>query len=94
MDGKIYGFYIGCYFLIDWEIDIEYIVVIIEGYDSGLCRVFVVMCKVFVIDLLNLILVVFEVNCCGFSGKCGLDVGEWLFFKNCCWFVNCVVEIK
>jgi hypothetical protein len=76
--GKVYGPYTGRYFKTDSETDIEHIVSVSEGHDSGLCKASPEVRIAFATDPLNLTLAAPNVNRCGAGGKCGYDGGEWL----------------
>ena len=69
--GKVYGPYTGRYFKTDSETDIEHIVSVSEGHDSGLCKASPEVRIAFATDPLNLTLAAPNVNRCGAGGKCG-----------------------
>jgi hypothetical protein len=94
MGGRIYGPYSGRYFKSDYETDIEHILAVSEGHDSGLCRASKQKRIEFATDQLNLTLASPKVNRCGRGGKCGFDAADWMPEKNKCWFANRIVEIK
>ena len=94
MGGKVYGPYTGRYFKTDSETDIEHIVSVSEGHDSGLCKATPEVRIAFATDPLNLTLAAPNVNRCGAGGKCGYDGGEWLPERNKCWFSHSVVAVR
>ena len=94
MGGRIYGPYTGRYFLSTRRTDIEHIVAVSEGHDSGLCAADRSVRRRFASDLLNLTLATPEVNRCGSAGKCAYDAAEWLPAMNRCWFVSRVIAVK
>ena len=94
MGGRIYGPYTGRYFLSTRRTDIEHIVAVSEGHDSGLCAADQSVRRRFASDLLNLTLATPEVNRCGSAGKCAHDAAEWLPAMNKCWFVSRVIAVK
>ena len=94
MGGRIYGPYTGRYFLSTRRTDIEHIVAVSEGHDSGLCAADQTVRRRFASDLLNLTLATPEVNRCSGAGKCAHDAAEWLPAVNQCWFVSRVIAVK
>ena len=92
--GTVYGPYTGRTFASAAETDIEHIVAVSEGHDSGLCAQPLQLRRAFASDLLNLTLAAPEINRCGPAGKCGLDAGEWLPDQNRCWFAARVVLVR
>ena len=94
MGGRIYGPYTGRHFSSTSRTDIEHIVAVSEGHDSGLCAADPSVRHRFASDLLNLTLAAPEVNRCGGAGKCAYDAAEWLPPRNRCWFAARVVAVK
>ena len=94
MGGRIYGPYTGRYFSSTRRTDIEHIVAVSEGHDSGLCAADPSVRHRFASDLLNLTLATPEVNRCGGAGKCAHDAAGWLPAMNKCWFVSRVIAVK
>ena len=94
MGGRIYGPYTGRHFSSTSRTDIEHIVAVSEGHDSGLCAADPSVRHRFASDLLNLTLAAPEVNRCGGNGKCAYDAAEWLPPRNRCWFAARVVAVK
>ena len=94
MGGRIYGPYTGRYFLSTRRTDIEHIVAVSEGHDSGLCAADRSVRSRFASDLLNLTLATPEVNRCGGAGKCAHDAADWLPAMNKCWFASRVIAVK
>ena len=94
MGGRIYGPYTGRYFLSTRRTDIEHIVAVSEGHDSGLCAADQTVRRRFASDLLNLTLAAPEVNRCSGAGKCAHDAADWLPAVNKCWFVSRVIAVK
>ena len=94
MGGRIYGPYTGRYFLSTRRTDIEHIVAVSEGHDSGLCDADQTVRRRFASDLLNLTLAAPEVNRCSGAGKCAHDAADWLPDVNKCWFVSRVIAVK
>ena len=94
MGGRIYGPYTGRYFLSTRRTDIEHIVAVSEGHDSGLCAADRSVRRRFASDPLNLTLATPEVNRCGGAGKCAYDAADWLPALNKCWFVSRVIAVK
>ena len=86
MGGRVYGPYTGRHYSNTRRTDIEHIVAVSEGHDSGLCAVGPSVRSRFASDLLNLTLAAPEVNRCGGTGKCAHDAAEWLPDMNKCWF--------
>ena len=94
MGGRIYGPYTGRHYSNTRRTDIEHIVAVSEGHDSGLCAAGPSVRSRFASDLLNLTLAAPEVNRCGGTGKCAHDAAEWLPDMNKCWFAARVVAVK
>ena len=94
MGGRIYGPYTGRHFSSTRRTDIEHIVAVSEGHDSGLCAADPSAQHSFASDLLNLTLAAPEVNRCGGAGKCAHDAAEWLPPRNRCWFAVRVIAVK
>ena len=94
MGGRIYGPYTGRHFSSTSRTDIEHIVAVSEGHDSGLCAADSSVRHRFASDLLNLTLAAPEVNRCSGGGKCAYDAAEWLPPRNRCWFAARVVAVK
>ena len=94
MGGRVYGPYTGRHYSNTRRTDIEHIVAVSEGHDSGLCAVGPSVRSRFASDLLNLTLAAPEVNRCGGTGKCAHDAAEWLPDMNKCWFAARVVAVK
>ncbi len=94
MGGRIYGPYTGRYFLSTGRTDIEHIVAVSEGHDSGLCAADQTVRRRFASDLLNLTLAAPEVNRCSGAGKCAHDAADWLPAVNQCWFASRVITVK
>ncbi|MCY4406091.1 MAG: excalibur calcium-binding domain-containing protein [Rhodospirillaceae bacterium] len=94
MGGRVYGPYTGRYFLSTRRTDIEHIVAVSEGHDSGLCAADQTVRRRFASDLLNLTLAAPEVNRCSGAGKCAHDAADWLPAVNKCWFVSRVIAVK
>ncbi len=94
MGGRVYGPYTGRHYSNTRRTDIEHIVAVSEGHDSGLCAAGPSVRSRFASDLLNLTLAAPEVNRCGGTGKCAHDAAEWLPDMNKCWFAARVVAVK
>lgn len=94
MGGIIYGPYTGTVYDKREHTDIEHIVALSEGHDSGMCKASQRKKREFATDLQNLTLASPSINRCTREGKCGLDAGEWLPKKNKCWFAHRVVSVK
>ena len=94
MGGRVYGPYTGRHFSSTSHTDIEHIVAVSEGHDSGLCAADPSVRHRFASDLLNLTLAAPEVNRCGRTGKCAHDAAEWLPPRNRCWFAVRVIAVK
>ena len=94
MGGRIYGPYTGRHFSSTSRTDIEHIVAVSEGHDSGLCAADSSVRHRFASDLLNLTLAAPEVNRCSGGGKCAYDAAEWLPPRNRCWFAARVIAVK
>lgn len=94
MGGRIYEPYTGRHFSSTSRTDIEHIVAVSEGHDSGLCAADSSVRHRFASDLLNLTLAAPEVNRCSGGGKCAYDAAEWLPSRNRCWFAARVVAVK
>ena len=94
MGGRIYGPYTGRHYSSTRRTDIEHIVAVSEGHDSGLCAADPSVRHRFASDLLNLTLAAPEVNRCGGAGKCAHDAAEWLPPRNRCWFAARVIAVK
>ena len=94
LGGRIYGPYEGRHFRSARETDIEHIIAVSEGHDSGLCKADSATRTRFAQDLLNLTLASPEINRCGRGGKCGFDAAEWLPPKNRCWFAGRILDIR
>ena len=94
MGGRVYGPYTGRFFRTMRQTDVEHIVAVSEGHDSGLCAAGPSLRRRFASDLLNLTLAAPEVNRCTGGGKCAHDAAEWLPPNNRCWFAARVVAVK
>ena len=89
--GEIYGPYTGQCFATARETDIEHIVPLSEGHDSGLCSASAATKTRFARDVLNLTLASPRVNRYEKGAK---DAAEWQPRRNACWFVERTLEVR
>ena len=89
--GGVYGPYTGTWFESTKETDIEHIVGLGAGHDSGLCAASPDTWDRFASDLMNLTLAAPGVNRHQKSDK---DAAEWLPELNQCWYVDRIIEVR
>ena len=89
--GGVYGPYTGRCFDNARQTDVEHVISLSEGHDSGMCGRSQAEKARFASDPLNLTLASPEVNR---EEKRHYDAAEWLPEKNACWFAARVVSVR
>ncbi len=89
--GGVYGPYTGRCFDNARQTDVEHVIALSEGHDSGMCGRSQGEKARFASDPLNLTLASPEVNR---EEKRHYDAAEWLPEKNACWFAARVVSVR